>query len=211
VPIDAVKQWPDNPNDDFTKIGRQQKILKKHGQVTPVTVWSKDNIIYKGNHTHEAMRLNGAKEIRVLYVDFPSRAAAMAYGISDNESGKWAGMNPDVLAALMQSEEVQALGDEKEIMLSTGFTDKTYKGLMTATQGGVPEKLDEVDISGAIDGKSDFIVLQFKDRKQLANFRQRLGIGDKDRVADYQKMLMLMRWNDAETTTRSKRTRRPRK
>jgi ParB-like nuclease family protein len=194
VPLDSVIQWAGNPNDDFTKIKRMQKLLKAHGQVTPITVWTKDNVIYKGNHTHEAMRLNGAGEIRVLFVDFPSHAAAMAYGISDNESGKWSGMNTDVLSALMQSEEVQELGDDNDIKLLTGLTDKGYKGLMLATAGGTPGQLDDIDISGAIDGKADFVVLQFKDRAVLADFRARLGIDKKGRVVDFDNMLKFMQW-----------------
>lgn len=205
VPIESVTQWEGNPNDDFSKIKRLQKVLKAHGQITPVTVWSRDNVMYKGNHTHEAMRLNGAKEIRVLFVDFPSRAAAIAYGISDNESGKWSGMNTDVLAALMQSEEVQGLGDESEIKLLTGLTDKGYKSMMLSTPGGTPGQLDDIDIGGSIDGKSDFVVLQFKDREALAQFRGRLGIEKTDRVVDFDKMMTLMQWREAAAPARRAR------
>ena len=208
VPIGDVKQWEGNPNDDFSKIKRLQKVLKAHGQITPITVWRKNGVVYKGNHTHEAMKLNGATEIRVLFVDFPSNAAAIAYGLSDNESGKWSGVNTDVLAALMQSEEVQALGDENEIKLLTGLTDKGYKGLMMSTPGGTPGQLDDIDIGGGIDGKSDFVVLQFKDREVLAKFRERLGIEKAGRVVDFDNMMKFMEWRTGAAPARKARRER---
>jgi hypothetical protein len=197
VPISKIKQLPENPNDDFSQIDCLQKILKANGQITPVVVWKKNNTIYKGNHTHEAMRLNGSKEILALYVDFPSSAAAMAYAIADNESSAWTEMNHDVLAAIMQSDEMQSL-DEDEIKMLTGIKDKDYKSLMLS--GSMPDALPDVDISGEVSGKSKFLTITFDDDVQIEKFKKRMGKDNifHNQVIEYKNLLKKMTWRKSK-------------
>jgi len=54
----------------------------------------------------KALKAIGAKTVKVLYVDFPSEAAAIAYGIADNKSSEWAQWDDALLDSFMQMEEV---------------------------------------------------------------------------------------------------------
>lgn len=126
VPIDSIDEWGGNPNKLKQPEGglkRLCSILKQHGQVTSVVVYTKDNMIRKGNHTWKAMKKNGARMIRVLFVDFPSVAAANAYGIADNMGGEDTEMDFRVVNKLMGSVEFKGI-DEDEIQLLTGLNDR---------------------------------------------------------------------------------------
>jgi ParB-like chromosome segregation protein Spo0J len=113
VSIDSVKLWKENPRKNEKAAIRLADILKVHGQKSPIVVWKKNGVIYKGNTTYKAMKLNGAKTIQVLYQDFPSEQAAIAYGIADNKSSEWAEWDDEVLGKLL------AVSGE----LATGFVD----------------------------------------------------------------------------------------
>lgn len=124
VPIDSIKQWPDNPmahNKDDIEI--LAKILGSHEQRSPVIVWRKNSVIYKGNGTHAAMKKNGKKMIKAQFEDFPSEAAAKAYGIADNKASELSDWDEEVLAGLLTSEEMKQMKPE------LGFTDSELRGI----------------------------------------------------------------------------------
>jgi hypothetical protein len=142
VAISTVKPWGNNPrkNDDAAK--KLADIIKVRGQVTPIVVWRKNGVVYKGNTTLKAMKMLGHKTIKVLYADFPSEQAAVAYGIADNKSSEWAGWDYDLLAGLMQAEEVSAQG-------MTGFSDKeimafsSHKGFASDNYSEAAEQFEQ--------------------------------------------------------------------
>lgn len=126
VDIDSVKQWKDNPMGHGNKdVDMLSKILASHGQRSPIIVWRKNRTIYKGNGTHQAMKKLGMKKIKVQFEDFPSEAAAKAYGIADNKASELSDWDADVLVSILSSEEMKAM----DIPPVLGFTDSELRGL----------------------------------------------------------------------------------
>lgn len=125
VDIDSIKQWKDNPMGHGNKdVEMLSKILASHGQRSPVIVWRKNMTIYKGNGTHQAMKRLGMKKIKVQFEDFPSEAAAKAYGIADNKASELSDWDADVLVSILSSEEMKAIDNPV-----LGFTDSELRGL----------------------------------------------------------------------------------
>lgn len=113
VNIGSVKLWKNNPRHNDKNITKLMEIIKTHGQRTPIVVWRKNNVIYKGNSTCKAMRKLGFKTIAVIFADFKSVVAATAYGISDNKASEWSAWDDDLLSKLL---------DDKGIFDGSGFT-----------------------------------------------------------------------------------------
>ena len=126
VPIAAVKLWKENPRQNDKAVPRLMEIIKQRGQVTPIVVWRKNGVIYKGNTTYKAIKRLGWGVVKVLYRDFPSEAAAVAYGIDDNLASEWSGWDDDLLSALMQAPEVQT---------GTAFTEKERASVLMNVDG----------------------------------------------------------------------------
>lgn len=126
VGINTIDEWKDNPNklkEPEGGLDRLCSILDKHGQVTPVVVYTKDNMIRKGNHVWEAMKKNKANQILARFVDFPSVAAANAYGIADNMGSEDTEMDFQIVNKMMGSQEFKGI-DEDEIQLLTGLNNR---------------------------------------------------------------------------------------
>lgn len=185
VAIDSVKLWDKNPRKNDKAVPKLQKILKAHGQVSPIVVNTADGMIYKGNTTWKAMKANKEQKVLALFVKFPSQASATAYGIADNKAGEFSEWDDSILAAIMHSEDITSLGDEKEIKMLTGLDDKQYKSLMLSTD--LPDDLPDVDIQGLVAGKSDFVVIQFTSAQAVKEFKERLSLPEKySRVIPYE-------------------------
>jgi ParB-like nuclease domain len=114
VDISKVIIWKDNPKDHASSVKQLSEIIKTRGQISPVIVWRKNNVCYKGNGTIAALKLLGMKKVDVRYVSFPSEAAAIAYGIADNKSGELSAWDSTVLSKFLSMEEVE----------NTGFTTR---------------------------------------------------------------------------------------
>ena len=106
VPISKVKLWKNNPRKNDRAVPKLAKIIESRGQVTPIVVWRKDGVAYKGNTTLKACKLLGYKTIKVLYADFPSEQAAIAYGIVDNKSSEWSSWDDEMLEGMFKMEKV---------------------------------------------------------------------------------------------------------
>lgn len=130
VPIGRLKLWTGNPRKNDKAVPKLAALLEKHGQRTPIVAWVKNKVVYKGNTTLKAARSLGWTEIRVLWADFKSEQAAVAYGISDNKSSEWAEWDNEVLESIMSSEEidVQDTGFEEGelLMLGTVTADSAH-------------------------------------------------------------------------------------
>lgn len=176
INIDEVKLWKDNPNDDYSSVSRLAKIFEAHGQITPIVVWRKNMVCYKGNHSLLAMKELGQKKIEVTIVDFPNREAAELYGLADNISGKMTTMSDEAVVKLMRAERIKTYaGDEEELRMITGFSEKEYKSLILSTEE-MPTELPKVDIEGFVPSKTDFVVIQFEDKEELEFFKEMAGI-----------------------------------
>lgn len=127
VPMDELQLWKDNPWNHKKIIPRLAEALAIHGQVSPVVADRKTKIIYKGNHTYQAMNYlhkhirsisnkigDTVDEIRnridttmikVEFHDFPSEQAAIAYGIADNNLSKGGKYDPDTMLKIFRTDE----------------------------------------------------------------------------------------------------------
>jgi superfamily II DNA or RNA helicase len=110
VSINSVKLWKGNPRKNKEAIPKLMELLKVKGQVTPIVVWKKNKVIYKGNTTWEAMKQLGYKVINVLFVDFPSEQSAISYGISDNKSSEWSQWDDSILNKMMSQDSFDFSG-----------------------------------------------------------------------------------------------------
>lgn len=130
--IGAVKLWKDNPRKNDAAVPKLAKIIAAHGQRTPIVAWRRDKVVYKGNTTLKAMQSLGAKTISVLWADFPSEQAAIAYGIADNKSSEYAEWNDEILGRLLEAPELKAL--------PTGFTERELAEIVAKqhSRAGVP-------------------------------------------------------------------------
>jgi len=139
VAIDKIKLWKDNPRKNDAAVPKLTEIIKTRGQITPIVVWRKNGVCYKGNTTIKALRSLNIKTVSVLYADFPSESAAIAYGIADNKSSEWAEWDEDILSKFLKMEDV----------VETGFTAKETESFF--------------DVSGTVQltsGLDDFLAIK---------------------------------------------------
>lgn len=140
VPIDSVKQWKENPMGHNDKdVAVLAKILAAHEQRSPIIVWRGNNVIYKGNGTHAAMKKNGSKLVKVQFEDFISEAAAIAYGIADNKASEFSDWDADVLVSLLSADEMQSMQG------NLGFTESELRGLTFDADEDKIEDLQKTD------------------------------------------------------------------
>ena len=175
VRIKDIKEWKDNPNDDYSQVPRLAKIFKQFGQIKPIVVWSKDMVSYAGNHSVRAMKLLNQKLIEAEVVDFPDKASAELYGLADNASAKMTELSDNAIVKLLKAKRIQSFADKDEIRMITGFDEKKFKALLLSTED-MPSALPDVTIEGFIPSKTDFIVVQFDEKKDLERFKELVGI-----------------------------------
>lgn len=173
VDIDSVAPWEKNPRKNEKAIAKLADVIKIYGQRTPISVWTEDRKIYKGNTTWFAMKKAGFKKIAVVWQDFADAKEARGYAMVDNASGEWSDWDMNVLAELLQGEEFQGM-QSNEITKLTGFDDKMLKGLLLSTTE-MPDILPDVDLTGGVPDKADFLVIQFESREEMKKFKERLG------------------------------------
>lgn len=181
VPITSIKLWAKNPRKNDAAVPKLAELFKTRPQITPVVVWPKNGVCYKGNTTIKALRLLNKTTIKVLYYDFPSEASAIAYGIADNKSSEWSQWDDAVLGSLLNAHETI------DATAATGFTQKelnTFK-LFQA----MPDKLDKIDLMGDLPTLGDFLVVQFTNTEELNAFKEWLGMGKQERAIDYADLL----------------------
>lgn len=137
VPIGSIKLWENNPRKNTGAIPKLAEIIKVRGQITPVVVWRKNMTVYKGNTTVGALKLLGKKTVKVLFVDFPSEAAAVSYGIADNKSSEWAEWDEEILQKFFTS---------PEIVQASGFSEVEKRALFFEPEQGNIEKVNAANI-----------------------------------------------------------------
>ena len=176
VPISAVQLWAENPRKNDTAVPKLAEIFKARGQVTPIVVWRKNNVCYKGNTTIKTLMYLGETTIKVLYADFPSEAAAIAYGIADNKSGEFSEWDDSMLGALLNAHETI------DATTATGFTQKELNTFKLAMD--MPDKLTAPGLAGELPMLGDFLVVQFDNTESLDAFKAFLGMGKQERAID---------------------------
>jgi hypothetical protein len=203
VPIESVYQWKNNPWKHEAKIPELAVYLAINGQKSPVEVWSKNKVIYKGNHTQKALiylgknidaiakeigqsvdevleRIN-PEEIKVEFTDFPSEDAANAYGMSDNNSSQGGTYDEQMLRQIMSRDE--SFYDSKR----TGFTEKELKAFRLSTQNDMT-KLENIDLEGGTDQVGEFMIITFDNAGIVKRFKEVFQIPQTERKIDYNHM-----------------------
>ena len=209
VDVNSVQLWAENPWDHTSAIPRIAELIAINGQVSSVIVWRKNNTIYKGNHTKKALLYLGQnidkvahaikdttenilarvdpKMIKVEYRDFPSEAAANAYGIGDNNSSMGGEYNDDTLQKILMTDE------EYFTAKRTGFSEKELKAFKLSTAGGM-DGLENVDLQGEVGDIGEFLILTFADAALAARFKEAFSMSEKDRKLDF--ALLINAFND---------------
>jgi hypothetical protein len=208
VPINSVHQWKENPWKHDGGVPSLALYLAINGQKSPVQVWRKNNVIYKGNHTQKALLYLGqhineiAKElnepptivlgrvnpdeIKVEFTDFPSEEAAVAYGMSDNNSSKGGIYDETMLRQLMLQHE-SFLNAQR-----TGFTEKELNAFRLATPEGKVMKLENINLEGGEDQVGEFMIITFDDKEVMNRFKDAFQIPLNERKIDSVKLIESM-------------------
>jgi ParB-like nuclease domain len=122
VPIDQVKQHPDNPNN-----GDVEKLIESiqiNGFYTTITADRQTGYILAGNHRYQALHALGATHIPVVWVD-KDRHGTLRILVGDNATGQ--------LAEVDRSGQAQILRELMESnvgIAGTGFDTDSYQRLL---------------------------------------------------------------------------------
>jgi hypothetical protein len=137
VPISSINLWKSNPRKNDAAVPKLAEIISLRGQITPILVWRKNMVAYKGNTTIKAMKSLGKTSVKVLFADFPSEAAAVAYGIADNKASEWAEWDDAVL---------QKFFIIPEIVKASGFSEVERRALFFEPEPQNIEKINAANI-----------------------------------------------------------------
>lgn len=123
VPIDQVKQHPDNPNngDDENLI----ESIQINGFVTAVTVDEETGYIAAGNTRYRALLALGATHIPVIWQKWDEADGAIRYLIGDNASSRRAVMDQAQWLALMGQ-----LAETERGLIGTSVTQNEYEAAL---------------------------------------------------------------------------------
>lgn len=195
--FDTVKLWPDNPRVNHKRVKDLALLLATYGQRTPLSVWEKDSIIYKGNTTYKALKyLKGMtnaqwakftkqgtdnaftghrpKKVLVAWMHFKSSKEAKAYGVSDNKSGEWSDWDNVGLAKLVQ-EEFKGI-ESKEAIGLFGFKEAEFNELLLS-ETEMPDQLPNIDLQGSANVlKADYLVIEMPDKETRLKVMSVIGV-----------------------------------
>ena len=122
VPIDSVRQHPDNPNNgDVDAIVESIQI---NGFFTAITVDQDTGYILAGNHRYQALHALGATEIPVIWTKQDPTSATRIL-VADNRLGQMAQMDNAALAELLQDLQETETG-----LAGSGFDDDSLQALL---------------------------------------------------------------------------------
>lgn len=123
VPIDQVKQHPDNPNngDDENLV----ESIQINGFVTAITADANTGYIVAGNTRYRALHALGATQIPVIWVDHWDGDGAIRYLIGDNASSARAVMDQAALIALLND-----LAESEKGLVGTSITESEYERML---------------------------------------------------------------------------------
>jgi len=195
VDFNEVKLWSGNPRRNDKAVKDLALLLVQYGQRTPLSVWEKNYVIYKGNTTYKALKYlvnmpssqftkliekhkikNPYKpeKVFIAVMNFTNKREAELYGMSDNKSGEWSDWDDELLAQLTQ--EYLKDVDTKNAFVMTGFKDRELSELMYST-GELPPELKKVDLIGTADSlKADYCIIEMPNKKTRLQFMEAIGV-----------------------------------
>lgn len=142
VPRNQIKFWAGNPRRNDKAAPRLAELIRKNGMKSPLVLWKKNMVVYKGNTTLKALDLlNEGKnyEVPCLLQDFKDEAAAVAYGLSDNKASEFAEWDEDILADMLASKSL------KPNLEATGFQTKEIANLLWLPDDSRLDKVTDTD------------------------------------------------------------------
>lgn len=197
--LNSIHLWKENPRKNDKSVKPLSKLLERHGQKSPLVVWRKNMTIYKGNTTFKAAKLLKWDKIWVALVDFKSDEDAVAYALADNKSSEWSDWDESVLAMLIPR-SFKGMNRE-ELATITGFKEVDLAGYLIPEVSDLPDALPESTLQGiGLDGKADYLVLQFESHAQMEEFRKHFDVEKHPRVIPYQDLMNAMTWKDKPTS-----------
>lgn len=123
VPIDQVRQHPENPNhgDDKNLI----ESIEVNGFVTAITADAKTGYIIAGNTRYRALKELGSEQIPVLWVDHWDGKDSTRYLIGDNAASRRAVMDESAELELLKS-----LMETDLRLAGTGIDETDYERML---------------------------------------------------------------------------------
>jgi len=121
VPINTIKFWKENPRNNKDGAVQLSELIKVHQFSKPIIVWAQNNVTYAGNTALQSAHILKMKMIPVIYRDFESESAAIAYGISDNKAGEYSSWDDGQLMQLFKVHNFKGI--------NVGFSQLELKAL----------------------------------------------------------------------------------
>ncbi|MBU6346274.1 MAG: ParB N-terminal domain-containing protein, partial [Cyanobacteria bacterium REEB494] len=112
--------------------------LEKFGQRKPIVVRKDDGTIIAGNHTWQAAKKLGWKEIAVAYVG-DDDTTAQAYALADNRTAELGSYDEQALKDLI--DKVAAV--DPDLVRTSGWSDDAVKELVERIEAALPNELNE--------------------------------------------------------------------
>ena len=184
IPIKDIKERKGNPRINDQAAKELTVLIKEHDFRDPIEV-DENNVITAGHTRLKAARLLKMEYVPAVPSGFASNAAAMAYAIANNRGGENAKWDNEQLARLFKVEDYIS-----EVKM--GFKPAEIKALMLSSD--LPDDLPDIDLQGRVDGKSDFMVLQFESKEEMNRVLNRFGLPERQRVLPYKKLMERMCW-----------------
>jgi len=109
--------------------------LARFGQRKPIVARKDDGTIIAGNHTWQAAKKLGWKEIAVAFVG-DDDVTAQAYALADNRTAELGSYDEELLLQMIQ--EIQKI--DEDLLADTGWAQKDFEQLVEKL--GIVEQLD---------------------------------------------------------------------
>lgn len=136
-PVDAVRQWPDNPNNgDLEAITES---IEVNGVYAPVVAQRSTGFILAGNHRYHAMVGLGATTVPVLWLDVDD-AQARRIALVDNRAGQLAWMDNSLLVEHLDELVGTDLG-----LVGTGYDESWLTDMHSSLSTALGEDFIEDD------------------------------------------------------------------
>ena len=139
VAIDSLQGLPGNPR--LGDVHAVAKSLERFGQRKPIVVRKDDGTIIAGNHTWQAAKKLGWKEIAVAYVG-DDDTTAQAYALADNRTAELGSYDEQALKDLI--DKVAAV--DPDLVRTSGWSDDAVKELVDKIESELPKDFNEDEV-----------------------------------------------------------------
>ena len=130
---------PGNPR--LGDVDAVAKSLERFGQRKPIVVRKDDGTIIAGNHTWQAAKKLGWKEIAVAYVG-DDDTTAQAYALADNRTAELGSYDEQALKDLI--DKVAAV--DPDLVRTSGWSDDAVKELVDKIESELPKDFNEDEV-----------------------------------------------------------------